>query len=141
MQTFLPYPSFTESAHSLCRLRLGKQRVEVLQILKAINGESKGWTNHPAVRMWRGHENALVRYGETVCMEWKRRGYKDTCLKKIQSYYDDTQSDDLPEWIDDICSSHRSALLAKNPEHYKQFGWKEEPMDLTLKPLPYYWPE
>ena len=33
MQTFLPYPDFARSAQALDMRRLGKQRVEVLQIL------------------------------------------------------------------------------------------------------------
>ena len=33
MQTFLPFPDFQQSAAVLDRVRLGKQRVEALQIL------------------------------------------------------------------------------------------------------------
>lgn len=36
MQTFLPYPDFAESASVLDRQRLGKQRVETLQVMKAL---------------------------------------------------------------------------------------------------------
>ena len=38
MQTFLPYSSFTESAKILDWRRLGKQRVEGMQIINAISG-------------------------------------------------------------------------------------------------------
>ena len=38
MQTFLPYPSFEESAKVLDWRRLGKQRVEGMQIINAISG-------------------------------------------------------------------------------------------------------
>lgn len=38
MQTFLPYPDFEDSAHALDQLRLGKQRVENLQIMQALLG-------------------------------------------------------------------------------------------------------
>ena len=37
MQTFLPYPDFAKSAMCLDNKRLGKQRIECLQILKALN--------------------------------------------------------------------------------------------------------
>ena len=63
MQTFLPFSSIRRSVSSLDNKRLGKQRVEVLQILKALSGETKGWVNHPATAMWRGYEDALVFYG------------------------------------------------------------------------------
>jgi len=35
MQTFLPYPDFARCAAVLDPLRLGKQRVEVLQLMRA----------------------------------------------------------------------------------------------------------
>ena len=49
MQTFLPYPDFVASARCLDRRRLGKQRVEVLQLLRALLVPGSGWANHPAV--------------------------------------------------------------------------------------------
>ena len=36
MQTFLPYPDFAASAAALDDRRLGKQRVEALQVLRAL---------------------------------------------------------------------------------------------------------
>jgi hypothetical protein len=50
MQTFLPYESYARSAAVLDRQRLGKQRVEAMQILRVLAGETAGWGNHPAVR-------------------------------------------------------------------------------------------
>ena len=60
MQTFLPYRSMSESVRCLDYRRLGKQRVEAFQILNALAGKSKGWTSHPATKMWRGYETAGV---------------------------------------------------------------------------------
>lgn len=54
MQTFLPYSSFKDSARVLDRQRLGKQRVENMQIITALLDPDYGWQNHPAVNMWRG---------------------------------------------------------------------------------------
>lgn len=59
VQTFLPYPDFAQSAQCLDRQRLGKQRVEVLQLLKALKGESKGWKNHPAAKMWADRKSVV----------------------------------------------------------------------------------
>jgi hypothetical protein len=67
VNTFLPFPQFTKSAQALDYKRLGKQRVEAWQILQALRGETKGWTNHPATKMWRGHEKALCEYGIAIC--------------------------------------------------------------------------
>ncbi|MFK5143433.1 MSMEG_6728 family protein, partial [Klebsiella pneumoniae] len=83
MQTFLPYSSFKASAKVLDRQRLGKQRVECLQILNVLFGVKSSWANHPAVLMWKGYEGALIEYSLTICEEWTSRGYKDTCAAKI----------------------------------------------------------
>lgn len=93
MQTFLPYKNFSKTAECLSTKHLGKQRVEVLQILNTLTGRSTGWSNHPAVRMWRGYERALCAYGLEVCAQWRYvRGFKDTCWEKI---YDIERSFDV----------------------------------------------
>jgi hypothetical protein len=151
MQTFLPYPDFTESAKVLDYRRLGKQRVEVLQLLSALHSGPEKWVttkygarvkrptpwhNHPAAKMWRGYENALVSYGLDCCVEWIERGYKDTCMGKIESYWDEMANQDQPPWLGnpDFHAAHRSNLLRKDPVHYSQFGWTES------NDLPYIWP-
>lgn len=135
MQTFLPYPNFTDSAACLDRQRLGKQRVEVLQILRCLT-YGGGWQHHPAVKMWHGYENALADYGVAVCREWTRRGYIDTCRVKILSVDAFTPDPQMPPWLGDqrLHASHRSNLLRKDLVWYGRFGW-DEPYD-----LPYYWP-
>lgn len=134
MQTFLPYPDFIQSAACLDRQRLGKQRVEVLQLLKALNGESKGWTNHPATRMWEDHQEALICYGLAICSEWISRGYKDTCYEKINDYSEDAEVT-MPPWMGDpsFHRSHQSNLVRKDPDYYgSQFAVPDD--------LEYVWP-
>jgi len=139
MQTFLPYDDFVQTSRCLDRQRLGKQRVEVLQLLKAFD-TGKGWVNHPAAKMWRGYEGKLIDYGHEICQEWKERGYKDTCDEKICAYelvFDvDRLMDPMPPWMGDPAFhlSHKSNLLRKMPDHYRQF-WPDVPDD-----LPYVWP-
>jgi hypothetical protein len=136
MQTFLPYESFLESAKVLDRQRLGKQRVETYQILRTLTGVSSGWQNHPAVKMWRGYDQALADYGATICIEWLGRGYKDSLLDKFIDHMDGAQDCEMPDWLgnQDLHLSHRSNLLRKLPDHYRQF-FTSEPDD-----LPYVWP-
>jgi len=124
MQTFLPYSDFNKSAKVLDYRRLGKQRVEALQILKALQIKNYGWKNHPIVKMWEGYENALIEYKNSMIKEWISRGYNNNMrLETIigQCNY--------PEWLGDdkLHASHRSNLLKKNYEYYSQFNWKEEP--------------
>ncbi|HET7574576.1 MAG TPA: MSMEG_6728 family protein [Solirubrobacterales bacterium] len=149
MQTFLPYPDFEETAWALDDRRLGKQRVEALQILRALTRPVYGWKHHPAVLMWKGHEEALGAYAGAICREWCRRGHADTCEVKIMTELGETgvavpprsqadlaASGALPPWLGDdaVHRSHRSALLRKDPEWYRpRFG--DEPDDLE-----YAWP-
>ena len=124
MQTFLPYPDFKESAKVLDYRRLGKQRVEALQILKSIQLENYGWKNHPIVKMWKGYENALIEYKNVMIEEWVNRGYNNNMILETID-----KSVTYPFWIgnDELHASHRSNLLGKDYEHYSQFNWNEEP--------------
>jgi hypothetical protein len=149
MQTFLPYPDFEVTARVLDPLRLGKQRVEALQVLRGLTVPGYGWRHHPAVRMWAGYEEALVRYGLEVCRQWTALGRADTCadsltrdlaracgIGAVRSRPALARAGDLPPWLgdEDFHRSHRSALLRKHPDHYRPiFG--AEPDD-----LPYVWP-
>jgi hypothetical protein len=149
VQTFLPDPDFARSAEVLDDRRLGKQRVEAMQILRALTREVYGWKAHPAVRMWSGHEEALVAYALAVCEEWVRRGHADTVaativddlrlgtgLERVRSQAELDRAGQLPAWLGDhdFHRSHRSALLRKDPGHYRlHFG--DEPDDLD-----YVWP-
>ncbi|MFY1700074.1 MULTISPECIES: MSMEG_6728 family protein [unclassified Solwaraspora] len=148
MQTFLPYPDFAATAAVLDRRRLGKQRVEALQVLRGLTVPGYGWRHHPVVLMWRGHEEALVRYGLTICHEWTRQGHSDTVADTLRRELAATRGvvtvrpqarlaadGDLPDWLGraDLHLSHRSALLHKDPQHYRpRFG--------DLPAVPYVWP-
>jgi hypothetical protein len=150
MQTFLPVADFEDGARLLDSPRLGKQRVETLQILRALELPDYGWASHPAVRMWRGRTPALVAYGLAMVRVWRERGFADTTETLIGEFAPEVvgvaQADLaaaglLPSWVGDeaLHLSHRSNLLAKEPEFYRprfteRFG--PEPDD-----LPYVWPE
>lgn len=137
MQTFVPYPDPTASALCLDNKRLGKQRVEVLQLLNALAGASRGWSNHPAARMWRGHTNALVYYGTCICGVWMERGFNDTCYEKILTHWDNEPGDVVyPTWWGrvDVHLSHQSNLVRKDPTYYRTY-FPDVPDDLE-----YVWP-
>lgn len=136
MQTFLPYPSYEKTAKCLDYKRLGKQRIEALQILDTLKGNSKGWSNHPAVHMWKGCEGQLALYGKTMCLEWIAKGYKDTRLPIFDSWLTKLDTQKVPTWLgnEDFHLSHKSNLLRKNFEHYKNYFSGVSPN------LPYIWP-
>ena len=141
MNTFLPYADFKRSASVLDRQRLGKQRVEVLQIVRAIlDPKQKGWKNHPCTFMWSRNVGALVEYGLAICDEWSNRGYSDgVCFDLIPLRENNPK---MPPWLGSpkLHSSHRANLIRKDPVHYGQFGWTEEPLEQYFWPHPtYYW--
>ena len=145
MQTFLPVADFTESARLLDNPRLGKQRVECLQVLRALELPDYGWANHPVVTMWRGHTAGLVVYSLAMVRVWRERGFADTTETLIAEFAPDaagmTQAEAaaaglLPSWVGDeeLHLSHRSNLLAKDPAFYRS-QFPADPDD-----LPYKWP-
>jgi len=125
MQTFLPYSSFTKSLKVLDYRRLGKQRVEAKQILNVIldRTTTKGWRNHPIVRMWDGYAPSLQLYHNLCITEWINQGYNNNMLLE-----DITEPIIYPHWLGDksFHSSHRANLLRKDYEYYSQFRWKED---------------
>jgi hypothetical protein len=149
MQTFLPVADFAESARLLDSPRLGKQRVETLQVLRALELPDYGWASHPVVHMWRGRTPGLVSYGLAMVRVWRERGFADTTETLIGEFAPDVvgvpqaelaAAGLLPSWVGDeaLHLSHRSNLIAKDPDFYRPrfielFG--PEPDD-----LPYVWP-
>ncbi|MGP4026601.1 MSMEG_6728 family protein [Actinomadura sp. 3N407] len=149
MQTFLPYADFAATARVLDLRRLGKQRVEALQVLRGLTVPGYGWRHHPAVRMWTGYEEALVRYGLEICHRWCSLGHRDTCaaslvsgllnatgIQRPRSQESLAGAGELPPWLGDpgLHLSHRSALIRKDPEFYRPI-FPDVPTD-----LPYFWP-
>ncbi|OKH64870.1 hypothetical protein EB72_08125 [Mycobacterium sp. SWH-M1] len=149
MQTFLPYPGFADSARILDARRLGKQRAETIQVLRALTVSGYGWRNHPAATMWAGYEEAVVRYGLEICDVWCALGRADTCavtlrtdltqgtgLTAVRTQEELAAAGDLPPWLGDpaVHSSHQSALVRKLPDHYRPL-FPDVPDD-----LPYVWP-
>lgn len=132
MNTFLPLADIEQSMKILDRKRLGKQRVEAMQILNALR-KGGAWSNHPATLMWKGFEPMLVLYGLACCHEWRNRGYQDTLYPWFKDQYQPGELIEakIPSWFGNevIHGSHRGRLLAKDPVHYSQFGWIESPVD------------
>ncbi|MCZ2401895.1 MSMEG_6728 family protein [Paenarthrobacter sp. Z7-10] len=139
MQTFLPYPDFARSAATLDRSRLGKQRVETLQILRALVIPDYGWRSHPAVRMWMGHIPALTLYGVAMADEWTDRGGADSTKGNIIEFAPQASEPGavMPPWLGDpdVHRSHRSNLIRKAPEFYGPL-FADDPGVLD-----YVWPE
>ena len=148
MQTFVPFADFEASARALDAKRLGKQRVEVIQIVRALTVPGYAWSQHPATLMWKGYEEALGRYGLTMCDIWLERGFDDTCagtiaadlaafgIPHIRTEAELAEAGALPPWLFDpeVRQSHQSSLVRKDPEHYRK-TFPDVPPDIE-----YVWP-
>lgn len=149
MQTFLPYADFERSARALDDRRLGKQRVECLQIVRGLTVPDHGWRHHPAVKMWGGRLEALGSYTLAVVDVWTETGRADTTrgsvladlagagVDEVRGQAELADAGALPAWLGDEAFhlSHRSALVRKDPEHYRPMFGDDVPDD-----LPYVWP-
>ncbi|MGD9211449.1 MAG: pyrimidine dimer DNA glycosylase/endonuclease V [Desulfobacteraceae bacterium] len=162
MQTFLPYRSMFLSAITLDTKRHGNQRNEATTILKALHQGPKilydkqnkkymwfkpltmrdgeryiikktPWYYHVATQMWKGYEEALELYRNTIIKTWILLGHANNVMLSAI----DESSIKLPPWLGDerLHSSHRAALLFKKPLHYLQFEWLEK------QEQNYYWPK
>ena len=145
VQTFLPYADFAHSAAVLDHRRLGKQRVEALQVLRATTIPDYGWRHHPAAKMWKGYPEALVCYGLTICRAWIGLARSDTVAATLNAEFGGPVRDqaelaivgELPNWLGraDFHRSHQSSLLRKDSAHYRPIFGDDVPED-----LPYVWP-
>lgn len=138
MQTFLPYKDFKKTAQVLDDKRLFKQLVEARQLINIITtGKTKsgrkyrGFLNHPARFMWEGYPNALKEYANEMLAEIKIRKKVNTPMRMLR-----VKQITYPKWLGNkkFHSAHRSALLKKDLNYYKQFQWKEKPK------IDYLWP-
>ena len=142
MQTFLPYGDPVRTAKVLDNKRLGKQRVETIQIARRLLeiSEGTGWSNHPAVKMWKGHEPYLIKiYLRAILDEWIARGFKN---EKCEQHYTElyrhvaARSAVQPRWFcESVFESHRSRLIQKDPDFYRPL------FPGTPEDLEYIWPE
>lgn len=133
MQTFLPFTNFTESAKALDSKRLNKQILEGYQILKVLNNPDPraAWRNHPAAKMWEGHEEALFEYVMAMVDEANIRGIKtDKNVANLTDLRNKTISNwgkGMPTWMSDrgkiskVITTHKANLYRKDPEYYWAF--------------------
>ena len=131
----MPYSVFDKSLQCLDNRRLGKQRVEAKQIYDILTGKTKtkAWKHHPALMMWKGYEKSLALYYNCALYQWEKRGFRNIKLKPINIM---VQEINFPPWLgnEELHRSHKSNLLRKNPDYYKDFSY------YVTNDLPYVWP-
>ena len=154
MQTFLPFKSFEDSAKALDNRRLNKQILEGYQILNVLSNDDPhaGWRNHPAVKMWKGHEKALLEYVFSCVREADKRGIKtDKNVANIKALFlenSDSWGDGLPQWFLDmdtmgrVVTTHRANLYRKDPIYYVDMfrAVADRNNEPCCERCSYYWP-
>lgn len=104
-----------ETAMALDRRRLNKQIIECRQIIKALNGETRAWANHPATRQYKNHVEWLKNY--LKCLERYREGLF------ASEYYSSLCELESPEWhTREYIDNMKRRLYTKDKEHYKQWA-------------------
>jgi hypothetical protein len=143
IQTWLPVPSFHDSAELLSDAHLDLQRYHVLELLEyyhepeesqlPIAYDGNQLDDHPIVDMWRGYELQLCEYGFEVCEEWAKRFPlgKEIFYQKISYHLEWANTEDAlmhkPNWFGEIefHESHQYALLKLDPEYYGTYFFNE----------------
>lgn len=151
MQTFMTSSNFTEVSKMLDNKRLGKQRLEsidiyaILQYPNSVTNMNdrqkeylyKRYRHHPIVKMWKGYEKALLIYGLEMCKEWINRGFNSTIHTTFENELNKLKDVELifPDWINNIQLniSHQSNLLRKNKDYYIKY------FNNVQDNLPYIW--
>jgi hypothetical protein len=116
MNTFITHNDPKFCAKNLDYKRLGKQRLECIQILNAIKDPNyRGWKNHPCTNMWKTYELSLKYYTNCMIDEWILRGYKNN-MEKFSDF-----DEKMPWWfsLEELQNSHKASLLRKDRDFYK----------------------
>lgn len=154
MQTFLPSKDFDTAANMLDSKRLNKQILEAYQILKVLsnNDPKAAWRNHPAVKMWRGHEHGLFIYALAMVKEANKRGIKTDKnmenLIALRVTHLKNWGHGMPAWYQNseemhkITVTHRARLSVKDPVYYAHFSifTNHEANTPCCDTCQYYWP-
>jgi hypothetical protein len=148
VQVFRPYVDQGRSAAFLDDRRLGKQRVELKQVLLAIlrrrgvlRDGRRGWLNHPIVLMYDAgpYVEDLVRYFYAAVDEWTRRGYRSNIsLDDVEPLLKEVEGAPGTPVTEDMAREYRRLLLLKEPCHYyKKLSAAELEELLNTPPRPY----
>lgn len=100
--------------------------------------------NHPMIFAWRGYEYSLAIYGMLLCLDWHlKRGQADQLFYEFHKTARELAESEpgehfykVPPWFydTDVLRSHRSNLVRRHPETYRD-TWKDVPVN-----WPYLWP-
>lgn len=137
MQTFLPYPEFSQSAEVLDKKRCWKQVVEAKQIISVLEGTSTAWRNHPAVKMWEGRVFCLKCYFNEFLYVSIKKHKINTTMSFFPNCFKWEEPDE-PWWLgnENFHRAMRSRLIEKDEAFYLPLF----PDDKGFNDGKYFWP-
>ncbi|MCS7094410.1 MAG: pyrimidine dimer DNA glycosylase [Thaumarchaeota archaeon] len=142
MQIFRPYVDWRRSADVLDDRRLGKQRVECMQVLNVIlrklgwiNDGRKGWLNHPIGLLYYNSGKPYVRdivgFFNACVQEWVNRGFRNSIdlsdISHLLARVEGTEGTPITR-IHEL--EYRRVLLVKDPAHYVRAFPREEVIEV-----------
>ena len=126
MQVFI-IGSALETAKILDKKRLNKQIIECQQILKAINGETKAWANHPCTIQYKNNKVWLINYLNTLVHYRRYITLNDTFYFNAAYICDCCASKLVPQFhTQAYFDNMKKRLYTKDHSHYKQFEYLGE---------------
>lgn len=140
IQTWLPLPSFKDSAESLSDEDVTKQVFDAFRVIEHLHQipmeetalSKEYWASEPTLPiscadMWRGCEIQLCEYtleiAEEESIRWRRQ---HPLLEEIARHMEMATGEDSymgkPSWFGnaEFHLSHQAALVRKNPSFYKK---------------------
>lgn len=120
IQVFMPYNNFFMSTKCLDDKRLGNQIYRECKTL--INGK---WPNHPISKMWKNYKYSLCLYAIKGLWELMiRKRFYPHHFKFYINKLKTLKNTGTPPFIydEEFINSHKSNLLRKNYNYYKQFN-------------------
>lgn len=109
--------SAIDTARSLDKRRLNKQIIECQQILDALSGKKKAWSNHPCTLQYRGHERWLGTY--MSCLMRYRAGEIERAIV-ASDWCEMTRPEfHIQEYFDQM----KRRLYTKDNNHYSQWAY------------------
>lgn len=140
--TWLTQMSFGRTAGDLTDADLRALIMDYSALVDHLTGEVPLPKSNPVPYMWKGYLEAAIIAGMMSCMEWSfTRRYDDKVFWKFSRLADKMTAEKrftyaAPPWFrdKDVIRSHRSALMAKEPEAYGE-TWVGAP-----KRMPILWP-
>lgn len=121
LHVLLPQINFGDTFSKLADADLDVQRRDAFDLFETLTHDRGGKERQvPAGRAWIGYEYGLSVYAMQCCMEWRKRGHRDSLTPRIADMMKTVSHEyRLPPWIGDldIHRAHRAHLLRQNPKY------------------------